>query len=309
MKWIKEKVFLFFLIYSIVLTGCANKNLKINTTGLEKNCQYGYMDYAVSEDEVGLKETVENKICENEAVENETIEKSSFLTANWTDYDILMGHSIEPEDSGRGWEFSVADIDFDGTLELLVTFTANHCGHNALYIYKQEDGRVVPYADTYAVFGKYIASDIDYKAISPYMDIDLLAAYQNQNHEYRYLSLDYSIFGGNERGDIGTVTLYETILGKQAAPVKLAEISYDLPEDNVEMYFCGEPVHDADELKDRLDAYMEGYTEAEIKYETAEKSFARDIVAQDDAYKAEELQELYESLEKLLVETGTELDQ
>ncbi len=306
MKWIKEKVFLFFLIYSIVLTACANKNLKINTTGFEKNCQYGYMDYAVSEDEVDLKETVENKICENEVVENETIEESSFLTVDWTDYDILMGHFIEPEDSGRGWEFSVADIDFDGTLELLVTFAANHCGHNALYIYKQEDGRVVPYVDTYAIFGKYVTSDIDYKAISSYMDIDLLAAYQNQNHEYCYLSLDYSIFGGNERGDIGTVTLYETILGKQAAPVKLAEISYDLPEDNVEMHFREEKVHDAGELKDRLEAYMEGYTEVEIKYETAEKSFARDIVAQDDAYKAEELQELYESLEKLLMQKDIE---
>ncbi|MBD5487486.1 MAG: hypothetical protein HDR13_01645 [Lachnospiraceae bacterium] len=201
-----------------------------------------------------------------------------------------------------GWEFSIADVDFDGTLELLVTFAANHCGQNALYIYKQENGRVFSFADTNAVFGKYVVSDIDYKAISPYMDIDLLAAYKNQNNEYRYLSLDYSIFGGNERGNIGTVTLYETILDKQTAPVKLAEISYVLPEETVEMYFRGERIYDAEELKDQLDEYMEGYTELEIKYETATKSFSRDIVAQSDEYKAKELVELYKSLEELLAE-------
>lgn len=285
--------YILMLCSLLILSGC----------GISNGQDSGGTDSTAIEPEEGEEETDMNEFC-TEADENGSASMQytdAFLTADWTDYEILMGHSIEPEDSGRGWEFSVADVDFDGTLELLVTFAANHCGHNALYIYKQEDGRVVSYADTYAVFGKYVTSDIDYKAISSYMDIDLLAAYQNQNHEYRYLSLDYSIFGGNERGDIGTVTLYETILGKQAAPVKLAEISYDLPEDNVEMHFRGEPVHDAGELKDRLEAYMEGYTEAEIKYETAEKSFARDIVAQDDAYKAEELQELYQSLEKLLV--------
>lgn len=108
---------------------------------------------------------------ENRVNSNETIEESNFLTVDWTDYEILMGHSVEPEDSGRGWEFSVADVDFEGTLELLVTFAANHCGQNALYIYKQEGDRVVSYVDTYAVFGEYVTSDIDYKAISSYMDI------------------------------------------------------------------------------------------------------------------------------------------
>lgn len=233
---------------------------------------------------------------------SEIIEESSYLTVDWTDFEILMGHTIEPEDSGRGWEFSIADVDFDGTLELLVTFAANHCGQNALYIYKQENGRVFSFADTNAVFGKYVMSDIDYKAISPYMDIDLLAAYKNQNNEYRYLSLDYSFFGGNERGNIGTVTLYETILDKQTAPVKLAEISYVLPEETVEMYFRGERIYEAGELKDQLDEYMEGYTELEIKYETATKSFSRDIVSQSDEYKAKELVELYKSLEELLAE-------
>lgn len=280
---------LFFIICCTVLTACVGKEPQI--------------------DPIRLNENGAEKLLENKVNSNGTIEKSNFLTVDWTDYEILMGHSIEPEDSGRGWEFSVADVDFDGTLELLVTFAANHCGQNALYIYKQEGDRVVSYVDTYAVFGEYVTSDIDYKAISPYMDIDLLAAYQNRDQEYRYLSLDYSIFGGNERGSIGTVTLYETIPGKQATPVKLAEISYSLPEDDVEMYFRGEKVCDAEELRRRLDEYMAGYTEAEIQYETAEKSFARDIVVQDEAYKEKELEELYRALEKLLVEKDIKIQE
>ncbi len=300
MKWTKEKILLFLVIYSTVLTACANKDPWVDTTSSEKNWQYGYTDHTTSENEGNLNEIDEEKISQNKVRSSETTEEPSFLTVDWTDYEILMGHSIEPEDSGRGWEFSVADVDFDGTLELLVTFAANHCGQNALYIYKQENGRVVSYADTYAVFEKYVTSDIDYKAISSYMDIDLLAAYKNQNHEYRYLSLDYSIFGGDERGDIGTVTLYESFLGKKTAPVKLAEISYVLPEENVEMCFRGERVCDAGELRERLDEYMEGYTEVEIQYETAEKSFARDIVAQSDEFKAKELEELYKALQKTL---------
>lgn len=306
MKRIKAKRLLFLTICCAALTACANKDLQIDTISFEQETQYGYTAHATSEDEVNLNKTAEEKIFQNEVSPNETIEELSFLTVDWIDYEILMGHSIEPEDSGRGWEFSVADVDFDGTLELLVTFAANHCGQNALYIYKQEKGRVVSYADTYAVFEKYVTSDIDYKTISSYMDIDLLAAYKNQNHEYRYLSLDYSIFGGDERGDIGTVTLYESFLGKQTAPVKLAEISYVLPEENVEMCFRGERVCDAGEMRERLDEYMEGYTEVEIQYETAEKSFARDIVAQSDEFKAKELEELYKALEKLLVETDSE---
>ena len=152
---------LFFIICCTVLTACVGKEPQI--------------------DPIRLNENGAEKLLENKVNSNGTIEKSNFLTVDWTDYEILMGHSIEPEDSGRGWEFSVADVDFDGTLELLVTFAANHCGQNALYIYKQEGDRVVSYVDTYAVFGEYFTSDIDYKAISPYIDIDLLAAYQNRD--------------------------------------------------------------------------------------------------------------------------------
>ena len=307
LKRTKAKKLLLIVICCTFLTACTSKDSWIDTTSYEKDCQYDYTAYNSSdenksEDEVSPNKTTEKKTSGNEVEPNELIEESNYLTVDWTDFEILMRHSIEPEDSGRGWEFSIADVDFDGTLELLVTFAANHCGQNALYIYKQENGRVFSFADTNAVFGKYVMSDIDYKAISPYMDIDLLAAYKNQNNEYRYLSLDYSIFGGNECGDIGTVTLYETILDKQTAPVKLAEISYVLPEETVEMYFRGERIYDAEELKDQLDEYMEGYTELEIKYETATKSFSRDIVAQSDEYKAKELGELYKSLEELLAE-------
>ena len=68
-------------------------------------------------------------------------------------------------------------------------------------------------ADTIATPEHCMLSGINYKEISPYMDIELMDAYMNRNGEYRYLSLDYSLFGGDIHGGIDTVVLYETDLG------------------------------------------------------------------------------------------------
>jgi len=240
---------------------------------------------------------------EDSVQDTENIDIEAFLMYDWTSDDVLVqGHYIEPEDSGRGWEFAIADIDFDGIQEMLISFPANHCGQNSLYIYKQDGGEVVSYADTIATFEKYIVSDIDYREISPYLDINLLAAYKNAKNEYKYLSLDYSNFGGDIHGSIGTVSLFETVLEEYAVPKKLLEISYSCPEEMKEMYFLGERIFENGELRDRLNDYMDGYIEVEIEYRVAEKSFSRDIVSMDEDIKKKELAELYGSLKDLMIE-------
>ena len=61
---------------------------------------------------------------------------NAYLTVNWTSREILWEHDIMPNDSGRGWEFWLADIDLDGIDEMLISFLANHCGQNSLYVYQ-----------------------------------------------------------------------------------------------------------------------------------------------------------------------------
>lgn len=228
----------------------------------------------------------------------ETLDIAAFLTIDWTDEDILLwqNHTVSPNDSGQGWKFAVADIDFDGSQELLVIFTSNHCGENALYIYEQEDGNVYSYIDTIATVEQDMQSGIDYKAISPYMDIDLLDAYVNKDGEYRYLSLDRSNFGGDIHGGYYTVVLYETILEEDAAPKEIARIEYLAPEEREELYFLGEKVYETGRLRDMIASYMDGYREVELDYKMAEKTFARDVIGLDEAERNDELQELYESL-------------
>lgn len=215
------------------------------------------------------------------------------LGVDWTDSDILMqGHTITPQDSARGWEFAIADVDFDEKPEMLITFTSNHCGGNSLYIYKQEDGTVFSYADTIATPERYMLVGIDYKKISPYLEIELMDAYVNDNQEYRYLSLDCSRFGGDIHGGIDTVILYETALGTGKEPKELARIEYCGPDQRKEMYFQGERVYEAGRLRDLLADYMDGYAKAEISYRVAEKTFARDIVGWSEAEREKENREL-----------------
>lgn len=230
---------------------------------------------------------------------------AAFLEVDWTDSDILMqNHTIQPEDSARGWEFAVADIDFDGTQEILITFTSNHCGTNSLYIYKQQEGKVFSYTDTIATPDRYMSCGIDYKKISPYMDIELMDAYMNSDHEYRYLSLDCSSFGGDIHGGIYTVVLYETLLEQDSIPMEIARIEYCGPEERTELFFLGEKVYEAGRLRDMIAFYMEGYAQVEIEYRTVEKTFARDIVGKSEEERTKENQELCESILKLV-----ELDQ
>lgn len=223
-----------------------------------------------------------------------------FLEIDWTDSGILMmEHDIWPADSARGWEFTIADVDFDGKPEMLITFTSNHCGDNALYIYKQEEEKVFPYLDTKATPEPYMLVGIDYKKISPYMDIELMDAYGNENQEYRYLSLDCSSFGGDVHGGIDTVILYETVPESDQVPEELVRIEYCGPEQRKELFFQGEKVYEAGRLRDLLAAYMEGYTPVEIHYMPVKKSFARDIVGLSQEEKEKENRELWKAIREV----------
>lgn len=226
----------------------------------------------------------------------------AFLNFDWTTEQVLMwDHTIEPLDSAQGWEFSVADIDFDDRQEMLISFPSNHCGENSLYIYKQENGNVFSYTDTIATPERYMLTGIDYKEISPYMDIELLDIYVNDNNEYKYLSLDCSSFGGDFHGGTYTVTLYETVFGHGEEPKEIARIDYCGPEESEELYFLGEKVYERGKLRDMIALYMAGYTEVAVNYRTAEKTFARDVVAVSAEEKKQELDELYESLRSMII--------
>lgn len=222
----------------------------------------------------------------------------AFLEFDWTKDEVLLweDHLVMPNDSAQGWDFSIGDIDFDGVPEMLVLFTANHCGGNSVYIYKQEKGDVISYMDTYATPVRHMTNGIDYKTISPYMDIELIDAYVNAKGQCRYLSLDYSSFGGDIKGGVYTVSLYGTVPGEKTMPEEIVRIEYSAPEEKEELYFLGEKVYETQELRNLIGKYMEGYTKVEIAYKDMEKDFARDIVGYTDEEKERELNELYEEL-------------
>lgn len=228
-----------------------------------------------------------------------------FLTFDWTADEVLLGHSIQPEDSARGWVFSLADVDFDGSLELLITFTANHCGGDSLYIYKQDEESVFSLTDTYATFREDVVwiSKEGHEELSPYFDIGLLDAYVNEEGEYRYLSLDYTLFGGGPwNNGFGELYLYVTTFKKDAQPMKLAEIHFDENEyfEGMEIYFREEKVDTPEKLHELLEQYMAGYTKVEMEYKTSEVSFPRDIVGFNENEKKQCLEELYGSLKEFL---------
>ena len=221
---------------------------------------------------------------------------TAFLAFDWTADSVLWEHALQPADSAQGWEFSVADIDFDGILEMLVTFPANHCGQNCVYIYQQKTGQVSSLADTIAVFEKYIRFGTDYKKLSPYLDIELLDAYVDENGVYRYLSLDNSSFGGDSKGGIYTLSLYETVLEQGTEPKELVRIEENWQEEQRKMYFLDERVYELGALRELLATYMDGYTKWEICYQTAVEMFPRDIVAWSTAQKRQALEILYDAL-------------
>lgn len=229
-------------------------------------------------------------------------EIAPFLAFDWTEDDVLWSdhyQTLVPMDSARGWEFYVADVDFDGSLEMLVSFPANHCGNNSLYLYKQDAGKVSHLADTIATPKAYIDSDVDYEIISPYLDIDLLDAYADAEGRVKYLSMDYSLFGGSNRGGVGTLALYDTELGNGAMPIKVVEVIYCCPDETKEMYFLGNRVYEMGELSRLLETYMDGYTKVEIVYGATGVHFPRDIVEMDEKERKPLLEELYGALEEL----------
>lgn len=189
---------------------------------------------------------------------SEELDIAAFLEFDWTKNEVLFweDHLVMPNDNARGWDFSIADINFDGVPEMLVLFTANHCGGNSVYIYRQEIRDVISYMDTYATPAE----------------------------------------NGDIRGGIATVSLYETVLGEKAMPKEIAKIEYSALEEKEELYFLGEKVYEIGKLRRMIDEYMDGYTKVKIAYHDVEKHFARDIVAYTDEEKAQELNELYEEL-------------
>ena len=226
---------------------------------------------------------------------------SAFLDYDWTTESVLMlDHIIQPEDSGQGWEFSIADIDFDGKQEMLINFPSNHCGGNSLYVYKQDNGNVFSYADTLATPKRCMVTGIDSKEKLSYMDIDMLDVYVNEMKEYRYLSVDCSSFGGDIHGGIYEIILYETVFGEE--PKELVRINYCAPEEREELYFEGNKVYETGKLRDMLASYMKGYTKIAIDYQTANIVLPRDVIAISDQERAQQLDELYMSLKELVIE-------
>ncbi len=228
-----------------------------------------------------------------------------FLSFDWSSEDVLFyDHTIEPDDSGHGWQFFLADIDFDRKSEMLIAFTSNHCGSNSLYVYRQNDGKVIPYFDTIATPEDYMLEAIDYSGISSYMNVGLLDAYVNESKEYRYLSLDCSSHGGDMRGGAYTVALYEIVFGEDITPKEIARITICGSDEEKEYFFLEENVYEAGRLRDMLEDYMSGYEKVEIDYIALEKTFPRDMVGLSDEERAQQLEELYESMRKTVTWEG-----
>lgn len=222
-------------------------------------------------------------------------EINAYLTVDWTASEILWEHDIMPNDSGIGWEFWLADIDFDGVQEMLVSFLANHCGQNSLYAYKYGNNGVSSYWDMIATPDKNVITYIDYKKISPYMDIELADVYVNQQNEYRYLSIDcFSIGGMNQ------IFLYEAVPGDDFKQTELASITYYYSDtDRWEISFQGEELSSAEDLHDMISQHMKGYKKKEICYTHLAKTFPRDIFGMSADEQKRELKELYQSFNKI----------
>ncbi len=220
---------------------------------------------------------------------------NTYLTVDWTSREVLWEHDIMPNDSGMGWEFWLADIDFDGGQEMLVSFLANHCGQNSLYVYEYGNNGVSCYFDMIATPDKDVITGIDYKKISPYMDIELVDAYVNQQNECRYLSIDCFSIDGMEQ-----IFLYEAVSGEDFRQSELARITHYSVTDQWEVYFMGDEMASAEELHDMISKHMEGYEKREICYSHIEKSFPRDILGVSEDEQKRQLEELYDSLKKLV---------
>lgn len=228
----------------------------------------------------------------------------SYLQLDWSRDELLQGlnRDIEPNGSGDGWDFSLADIDFDGIPEMLVTISY-WAGGNSLYVYRQQGNEVVSYVDTYAVFKDRFNSGLDPTEISSYLNIDLLGIYVNGAGEYRYLSMDCSLHGGDIRGGWGEFVLYETKLESGNTPEEIVKVSYVYPEECMELYFKGDKVYGKVALRELLEEYMDGWNPVEFSYATAKTRFARDIVGWEpngrEEEKQQELQNLYQDLQRL----------
>lgn len=220
-----------------------------------------------------------------------------FLDFDWTTDKVLMEHAIQPNDSARGWEFALADVDFDEKPELLITFTANHCGGNSLYIYGQNKEKVVSKADTYATWQADVVILEDYRNISSYFDIGLLDAYVNMDGTYRYLSLDYELYGGDIRGGIEEIKLYATDIEIDGQPMEVVKINCVYPGNYREMSFKGEEIYELGMLRDMLEEYMDGFQKVEIEYQKLEAYFPRDIVGMEENEKKQYLETFRKSLE------------
>ena len=178
-----------------------------------------------------------------------------------------------------------------GLKKCLDFFLANHCGQNSLYVYQYENNSVTLYGDMIAVPDKDVITFIDYKKISPFMDIELVDVYANRQNEYRYLSIDCFSIGGMQQ-----IFLYESVSGDNFRQAELARITYYCETDLWEFYFQGDEVASSEELHDMISKHMEGYEKREICYSHIEKSFPRDIPGMSADEQKRQLEELYDSL-------------
>ena len=132
------------------------------------------------------------------------------------------------------------------------------------------------------------------------MEINLLDAYVNKHKEYRYLSLDCSSFGGDMRGGRYTIVLYETVFGEAVTPKEIARITICGEEEEKQYFFLGKNVYEAGRLRDLLADYMYGYKKVDLDYIVLEKAFSRDIIGLSEEEQAQNLEELYESIRKIV---------
>ena len=284
--------FLVLCVISVILFSSCSNNQYSDSEIASSNNSVKDTDNVITTDTTTTIATTSDNIADN-------IKIGPYLNFDWTSDEVLLKHELTPDDSGTGWQFSLADIDFNGKKEMLVAFSANNCGNNCLYIYRNINGKVVHYGDVVAASKSVINECCSQKDYQPeYFNTDIIDAYKN-NQETRYLSSDYSSVSG-----ITTYKIYELKLTEKNTEYnELAQVSfpYDLPEGekfSCKCFFKGKQVKDLKELNNNLGIYMNGFTKTSIKYYDVKKTFSRDIVSYSDHEKEKELQELYNSINK-----------
>lgn len=244
--------------------------------------------------------------CTSNKPTNKNTDLLPYLSYNWTEDSVLMEHKLVPNDSGSGWDFYLADIDFDGNREMLVNFSANHLGNNSLYIYKSENNSVVNTKDIIASSDVVRQEYSNIKELLPdIFNIDIIDVYQNTN-KYRYFTTD--CFSVN--GDISAVIYQVNLDSNNTNCIELARVNVlsESSSDNLKLhqvYFMGDEIKSDEldsitKLNNLLADYMKDYTKIEIQYQKIPINFPRDIVSYNSDEKANILKKLYKAIDNLV---------